>query len=446
MISRWTLTISLSSFSQNQIDTVCLINPNNPNGGYVPTQDMRRLLHAFEHLKLVILDESFVDFAYEDEQRNRLSLAAETAAMPNVILVKSMSKDFGIAGVRAGYAIMSPDRVRALVANGYLWNIGGLAEFFFRLFAESEFQEQYAAARLRYLDEAIMFFEALREVERLHAYSTKANFCLVQLDKSVPIEIFAPLLLIRHGVYIRDCRDKIGLEDGQYVRIASRKGSENDINAGGTERLNRRVWPRFIKPGRLVRIGLAKWEAQSAVNQARRLCRSHPAEIRVCWDLDNTLANSGALIRVGKGLEEAVVQAEPVPNMLQFYRKVRAELPGAEHFILSARTPSMRLDTLVWLRKYGLTPTDGALCFVPDVQAKRRVWQQLARDSRLAIVDDLSYNHESDQPSIHHAMVESAEQTASVYVGFEQIAQIASDARAVDATAFRVVQSLVDAG
>src|SRR5207244_10308204 len=100
---------------------------------------------------------------------------------------------------------------------------------FFRLFAESEFQENYAAARLRYLDEAIAFFEALSEIERLHAYSTKANFCLVELDESVPIGIVAPLLLVRHGVYIRDCRDKIGLEDGQYVRIASRKGFENKI-------------------------------------------------------------------------------------------------------------------------------------------------------------------------------------------------------------------------
>jgi histidinol-phosphate/aromatic aminotransferase/cobyric acid decarboxylase-like protein len=190
---------------------------------------MQKLLRAFESLDLVILDESFVDFAYEDEQRNRLSLAGETAAMPNVVLVKSMSKDFGIAGVRAGYAVMSPDRVNTLVSNGYLWNIGGLAEFFFRLFAEAEFQEEYAAARLRYLDEAISFFGELRKLDRIRAYSTKANFCLIQLDASLSVGMFAPLLLIRHGVYIRDCADKIGLEDGQYVRIASRKSFENDI-------------------------------------------------------------------------------------------------------------------------------------------------------------------------------------------------------------------------
>jgi histidinol-phosphate/aromatic aminotransferase/cobyric acid decarboxylase-like protein len=213
----------------NQVDTVCLINPNNPNGGYVPTVGMQKLLDAFAHLDLVVLDESFIDFAYEDEQRGRLSLAAQAAEMPNVVLVKSMSKDFGIAGIRAGYAIMSSQRVRSLVSNGYLWNISGLTEFFFRLLAEAEFQDDYAKARLRYLDEAVVFFDALSKIDRLRAYSTKANFCLVELDKALPIELVAPLLLIRHGVYIRDCRDKIGLEDGQYVRIASRKASENEV-------------------------------------------------------------------------------------------------------------------------------------------------------------------------------------------------------------------------
>jgi histidinol-phosphate/aromatic aminotransferase/cobyric acid decarboxylase-like protein len=211
------------------VDTVCLINPNNPNGGYVPADRMRQMLDAFAELRLVILDESFVDFAYEDEQRTRQSLAIDATERPNVMLIKSMSKDFGIAGIRAGYAITSPDRVRALVANGYLWNISGLTEFFFRLFAEDRFQEDYVAARLRYLDEAARFFGALANIDRLQTYSTKANFCLVEIDKSLPIDILAPLLLIRYGVYVRDCRDKIGLEEGQYVRIAGRKEPENEV-------------------------------------------------------------------------------------------------------------------------------------------------------------------------------------------------------------------------
>lgn len=210
------------------LDTVCLINPNNPNGGYVPTKLMRGLLDALSHLELVVLDESFVDFAWEDAERNRTSLTADAAAMENVMLVKSMSKDFGVAGLRAGYAVMSPERVQTLVGNGFLWNISGLTEYFFRLFTDPQFQADYAWARLRYLAEAEPFFGALGAVDGLRAYPSKANFVLVELHESVPIELVAPLLLVRNGVYVRDCRDKIGLEDGQYIRVASRKGFEND--------------------------------------------------------------------------------------------------------------------------------------------------------------------------------------------------------------------------
>lgn len=214
---------------ERRLDTLFVINPNNPNGGYVPTAEMRRLLGSLTGLDLVVLDESFVDFAWEDEEHSRRSLAGEVASMPNVMLVKSMSKDFGVAGLRAGYAIMAPERVRDLLGNGYLWNISGLAEFFFRLFTDARFQDDYAQARLRYLEEAVAFFDALGQVDHVRRYPTKANFALIELERPVPVELVAPLLLVRHGVYVRDCRDKVGLEDGQYLRVAGRKAGENAL-------------------------------------------------------------------------------------------------------------------------------------------------------------------------------------------------------------------------
>lgn len=58
-----------------------------------------------------------------------------------------MSKDFGIAGIRAGYGIMSADKVAKLLKNGYLWNSSGLAAYFFQLFAQKEFQLKYEEIR-----------------------------------------------------------------------------------------------------------------------------------------------------------------------------------------------------------------------------------------------------------------------------------------------------------
>jgi SAM-dependent methyltransferase len=186
---------------------------------------------------------------------------------------------------------------------------------------------------------------------------------------------------------------------------------------------------------------VAKWDVRATVRQARHL-RSGQGVIRICWDLDNTLVNSGALLRAGGKLEDAIVEAEPVPNMLDLFAAFRAELPNAEHFILSARMRGMRLETVAWLRRHGLSPADAAVWFVPYVQAKPMVWAELARDARLVIVDDLSYNHEQEKVDVYHDLVDVAERIAYVHIGLGDIAEIARNPTAVVAVVSRTVESV----
>jgi hypothetical protein len=164
--------------------------------------------------------------------------------------------------------------------------------------------------------------------------------------------------------------------------------------------------------------------------------------VRVCWDLDNTLVRSGELIRTGTMLGEAIVQAEPVPNMLDFYAALAKSLSGADHFFLSARIGSMRADTLAWLERYGFELGDHALCLVPQADLKPRIWRLLGRGAKLVIVDDLSYDHERERPSVYHDLVAAAERTADVYIGLEQITAIAAEPAAVEPLAMRVANSL----
>lgn len=183
--------------------------------------------------------------------------------------------------------------------------------------------------------------------------------------------------------------------------------------------------------GSAVHSARARWAADAAVRHARRLRRKRPDCVLVCWDLDNTLVDSGGLLRLGTRLEQAIVDGKPVPNMLAFYAAIGDGLPDADHVILSARTPAMRTDTLTWLANNGLTPAHGVVWFVPKAADKPRVWRTLAKAAPLVIVDDLTYDHEAETPRVYQDLVETARRTAAVYIGADEIAKIARDPDAI---------------
>ena len=149
-----------------------------------------------------------------------------TQQFENVTAVKSMSKDFGIAGIRAGYAIMQPERVDQLLAHGYLWNTSGLAEYFFSLFDRSAFLTEYRQELFRYRRFIDNFTTATARFDFVRAFDTSANFQLMQIHADVSAEVVTALLLLRHGIYVRNCSDKIGL-DGEFLRVAIRTEPEN---------------------------------------------------------------------------------------------------------------------------------------------------------------------------------------------------------------------------
>jgi len=209
-------------------DTIVLINPNNPSAGYITLADIKFLLNQLRRVDNIIIDESFIHFAYEDEEYEIKSAITMTEEFRNLIIVKSMTKDFGIAGIRAGYAVMDEEKIRHLLRYGYLWNVSGLAEYFFRLYAQDEFQSEYEKARIRYIQEAKHFFSELSAIEGLKVYPSMANFVLVELTNGATSYDFVSKLLIKYGIYFRDGSDKIGL-DGEFARIASRTKDENEI-------------------------------------------------------------------------------------------------------------------------------------------------------------------------------------------------------------------------
>lgn len=203
-------------------DTVVIINPNNPDGGFLFANDLRSMLKSLCRVPLVIVDESFIHFAGKRIE----SVSRLVRIYPNLVIIKSLSKDFGIAGLRLGYAVMNKKRVSALLKKGYLWNVSGFGEYFLNLLNRKDFLKKYEQIRLRAIGERDEFFPELQKIKGIKVYPSKANMFLIELLDGTKASELMVQLLIRHGIYVRTCYDKIGLK-GEFIRVASRKKSEN---------------------------------------------------------------------------------------------------------------------------------------------------------------------------------------------------------------------------
>jgi len=193
-----------------------LCNPNNPDGGYLPRREVIRFMDELADLDLVVIDESFIDFV---EAEPAPSVASEAAIRPNVVVLKSLGKNFGLHGIRFGYLVANPGLAGKMRGTLPKWNLNSLAEtVVFMLGAHAaEYRE---SLRLLARDRYNMGM-ALARLPELSVYSSQANFLLVKLGAGVDGTDLRDHLIDRHQVLIRECGNKLGMSN-QFVRLVVR--------------------------------------------------------------------------------------------------------------------------------------------------------------------------------------------------------------------------------
>jgi threonine-phosphate decarboxylase len=206
-------------------DFAVVVTPNNPTSILVPRLDLLRLLELLEgHGCTLVVDESFIDFA---EAGASESLEKDVATHQNLAVMKSMSKAYGICGLRIGYILTAnAELARQLRAGLHIWNINGFAEAFLRLAPgyRQDFAESCELVRV----ECDAFYADLTTVDGLTVYRPDANFIFCRLPDDGPSgpEVERQLF-VEDNIYIKHCADKAMPESSRYVRIASRTGEEN---------------------------------------------------------------------------------------------------------------------------------------------------------------------------------------------------------------------------
>jgi threonine-phosphate decarboxylase len=210
---------------KTKADIAVIVSPNNPTSIQVPKSEIIRLAKKLEnHDCMLIVDESFLDFSENPEQG---SVETDIDTYPNLSIFKSMSKAYGICGLRLGYLLTANTDFAEAVRKGvHIWNINGFAEEFLRQLPnyKKEFMESCRQVRI----DRDRLYEKLSRVDGMVVYKPDANyiFCRVPENGQSAPEI-ARMLFVKHNILIKDCAGKTQPEADRYLRIASRTEIEN---------------------------------------------------------------------------------------------------------------------------------------------------------------------------------------------------------------------------
>lgn len=206
---------------QEELSAALIINPGNPTGQFLPVEKMKDFLRKMSPLKLVLVDESFIDFSGEEVP----SLMPYVEEFPNLMIVRSMSKHCGVPGLRLGYCCTAnPDFLKKIRVVLPIWNINTLAEYFLTQLKDTN--DEYHTARKQVISDVEELYNQLSKINACKVYPTGSNFILIKILNGMSAYEVQMQLLQDYGVYVRDCSNKVGL-DKYHIRAAS-KGREKD--------------------------------------------------------------------------------------------------------------------------------------------------------------------------------------------------------------------------
>ena len=223
---RYTGQDIIDYYADKGIANLLLINPDNPSGNFIPKDD---ILKVADWCKLnqvrFIVDESFVDFS---EDYEICSMLDDTIleSYPNMIVVKSISKSYGVPGLRLGI-MASADEMLIKEAKKCvsIWNINSFAEFFMQIF--TKYSKDYHKACGSFQAERADFLSKLCEIPFIHVMPTQANFVLCEVKEPYSSMEIVKRMLREHNILLSACSAKKGLQGGKYLRIAIRGHQDN---------------------------------------------------------------------------------------------------------------------------------------------------------------------------------------------------------------------------
>ena len=224
---RYTAQDLMDFFGKNHVDNLLLINPDNPSGNFIPMYDICVLADWCEKRGIrLIVDESFVDFSIGWEN-NTLLHDHILESYPHMMVMKSISKSYGVPGIRLGI-LCSADveiisKIKKMVS---IWNLNSFCEFFMQIY--TKYEKDYKDACAKFIETRDEFEVKLRQVSFLRVIPSQANYFLVEVLPPYTAKEIVLRMLKEHNILMRNCSEKEGFDGKQYMRIAVRDYDDNN--------------------------------------------------------------------------------------------------------------------------------------------------------------------------------------------------------------------------
>ncbi|WP_462247883.1 pyridoxal phosphate-dependent aminotransferase [Ekhidna sp.] len=198
-------------------DLVFICNPNNPDGRAIQSKRLVKLIQD-NPSSMFVIDEAYIEFTNQTE-----SLIPFIDKLPNLIIVRSLTKSFAIPGLRLGYVITSPNIIESLISKKMPWSVNALAvQAGLLLFKK---YESFLFDIEELLDDTRAFIKDLSEISWLEINPTDTSYFLVKLDQGTASDL-KDFLVRQHRILIRDATN-FKLLDGEYIRLSTQNEEAN---------------------------------------------------------------------------------------------------------------------------------------------------------------------------------------------------------------------------
>ncbi len=222
----YTASDIINFYTTKSIANLIIINPDNPSGNLIRKNGLIELCEwsLKNNIKLIV-DESFLDFSTEATVATLLH-DDMLLKYPNLIIIKSISKSYGVPGLRLGF-IASGDKVliNKVKKDVSIWNINSFAEFYMQIYGK--YEADYKLACQLFLEERERFFNELQSINFLRVIPSQANYFLCEITQKYTSEKLTEILLNQYKMLIKNCYSKTGNKN--YIRIAIRNEEANNL-------------------------------------------------------------------------------------------------------------------------------------------------------------------------------------------------------------------------